>query len=93
MKLKILSVLLALTILLIFPGCTGNYYEYSQHSQEIKDYGNGVYYFPATGDDFGWCLSRFIKDNNAEIVTIAPSLAGGVSFPSGGYFVIVKEKP
>jgi len=92
MKLKILSILLTLTILLVFSGCVGNYYEYSQHSQEIKDYGNGVYYFPVAGDNFGWWLSRFVKDNNAEIISISAYCQGNYGVTTG-YFVIVKEKP
>jgi hypothetical protein len=91
MKLKILFGSLILIILLAFSGCTSNYYEYSQHSQEIKDYGNGVYFFPVTGDNFGWWLSRFIRDNNVEVLSVARNMANSID-STAGFFVIVKEK-
>jgi hypothetical protein len=54
----------------------------------IKDYGNGVYYFPGKSDDeFGNSLSKYIGEH-PELSVVCISSTGGIGV---GYFVIFKK--
>lgn len=57
----------------------------------IKDYGNGVYYFNYTDSDFGEQLSLFIGQHpELRMVSFASDNDGSIAFPDGGtkgYFV------
>lgn len=58
---------------------------------EIEDYGQGIYYFPYSGRNFGYSLSDF-KSRHPELelatIAVATSSDGGTS----GYFVVFHAK-
>lgn len=68
------------------------------HVSTINDFGNGVRYFPFTGEEFGKKLSEFLGSNtNLEISAISGEVRKhGIvqSFWSStdGYFVTFREK-
>lgn len=58
--------------------------EINEDIQEIINYGNGVYYFEQTEDDFGKALSKFIAEHpELRLVVIS-----GEIYDQEGYFVI-----
>ena len=58
---------------------------------ELKNYGNGVYYFPYTRD-FGNELSLFVENNpNLRLVSIAPLDIKGYGNTTG-YYVYFEPK-
>ena len=52
-----------------------------------KYYGNGVYYFDCTDQEFGESLSAFLEDGTKEVSTINST---GTYGQDKGYFVVVK---
>ena len=57
---------------------------------EAINYGNGVYFFPYLGAEFGNTLSGFIAEHiNLELVSFSQEQFG---FGGVGYFIIFKEK-
>ena len=54
-----------------------------------KDYGNGVYYFDCTDQEFGESLSAFLEDGTKEVSTIVNNSTGNYG-QDKGYYVIVK---
>lgn len=54
-----------------------------------KDYGNGVYYFDCTDQEFAESLSAFLEDGTKEVSAIANNNDGACSSDKG-YYVIVK---
>lgn len=58
---------------------------------EIEDYGQGIYYFPYSREDFGYSLSDFMsRHSELELVTIA--VATGSQGGTLGYFVVFHAK-
>lgn len=55
-------------------------------------YGNGVYYFPCYGANFGNTLSKFIKDNPELQFVDATGDGTAVHGFDKGYFVVFREK-
>ena len=65
-----------------------------QPSGQTVDYGNGVFYFAFTDDQFGNGLSDFVKNNpNWHIVSVCGNVQGVYTHsPEGmGYWVICTE--
>lgn len=59
-------------------------------STQIKDFGNGVLFFPFTNDGFGYALSNYIAQNNATVLAIVPEPIETTYNTYEGYWVIVK---
>lgn len=59
---------------------------------DIRDYGNGIYYFDYTGDSFGRALSAFVVEHSElELVSFSGDGRGTYGIDLG-YFVVFKEK-
>lgn len=61
-------------------------------SAKYIDYGNGVFYFPCTGDDFGNALSKFITGHPKCTVSSMASDGAHISGIDAGYFVVCQPK-
>ena len=90
------NLVLFMTVLLLACGCEKRASDLNAIAVETVvapiDYGNGVYYIPATEAQFGKSLSHFIGTNtNKEIVSIAGDGSGGYGYDRG-YFVVTREK-
>ena len=76
-------------------GIDGNIYEtiapWSENSEKIKDYGNGVYYFKYLNESFAQQLSAFILAHpELEFVSIAGN-GSNVHRSDKGYYVIFRK--
>jgi hypothetical protein len=61
-------------------------------ARQGKYFGNGVYYFPFSGDVFGDKLSEFIGQHpDLELVTVAGD-SSGITEITSGYFVVFRPK-
>jgi hypothetical protein len=78
-----------------FSGCFRSFDEDDSQEKEIKEiikpisYGNGVYRFECTVDDFGYYLSDFLKDSSKKFLAFS-----GCSYGIGGdicFYVVVEE--
>jgi len=60
----------------------------------VVDYGNGIYFFPYTGSDFGNACSHFLGQHpNLEIAGIAiDEESDGAKKRANGYFVYFRKK-
>lgn len=55
-----------------------------------ENYGNGVYYFNCTDQEFAESLSAFLQDDTKEVSAIVNNSAGAYSAEKG-YFVVIKN--
>jgi len=55
--------------------------------KDIKNYSNGVYYFPYNWDEFGRQLSLFLEEHG-DLEVAGLSVTGGYG---DGYFVVFKK--
>lgn len=90
--------LLAIMMIVLLASCVNNTSKPTVQNEKtvktaygIKDYGNGVYYFDYTKNEFGEQLSLFIGQHpELRMVSFASDNDGKVALPSGGtagYFV------
>ena len=57
---------------------------------DIRTYGNNIYFFELTGNQFSRKLSKFLDDHKTfEVVSIAPQ---DDYYGTQGYFVVFREK-
>ena len=83
----------ALSILLVCCGFLTGCQNGTSAAREVTlphNYGNGVYYFPAEGAEFGRSLSKFIETHSElEIVTMTGAEPHG---HTQGYFAVFRKK-
>jgi len=97
MKKQVFALLLIAFMAVILCGCDDSSADSSNVSTGAVstgavDYGNGVYYFPQDGSQFGNALSRFIEAHpSLELVAFADN-GKGLYGKSIGHFVVFREK-
>jgi len=58
----------------------------------IYSYGNGVYFFPYVGDDFGKLLSKFVEEHrDTRVVSISSYDDVKLDGSTAGYFVVTES--
>lgn len=58
----------------------------------VKDYGEGVYYFPFTKSEFGKALAQFLRAHKDLKVSAIPGDEDNPAGKTDGYFVVFEPK-